>query len=312
MSEFIEMIFNAIFEDIYGLESKMRGLILMDPCQASNGGIENPFYTFWSSAGSSIQTLLSGIALTICGVFFCVEFVKTFSRIEGTTYEAVVGVGLKLCLAKLAIGLGGKLMEALTATGNSIILTISSVSLGTTSTSGDEPLGLTVLLPWLTDSDLKAAAAGAFVHQCVEDLGTLESFGLIAIVLIPLLVVKASVLITTIMAYGRILELMLFHAFAPLPMGFLFLDNARIPKRFFASYFATVLQGIFMFVGYSIFSSKVTSIIQSTAAVVGSSDDISGYSVLTSMLFQIVIWSVMMIVIVMKSGSWASKVVGEG
>ena len=85
MSDFIKLIFNTVFEDIYGLESKIRGLILMNPCQASNEGMENPFYIFWSSAGLNIQTLLSGIALTMCGVFFCVEFVKTLSRIEGTT-----------------------------------------------------------------------------------------------------------------------------------------------------------------------------------------------------------------------------------
>ena len=307
MSDFIKLIFNTVFEDIYGLESKIRGLILMNPCQDSNEGMENPFYIFWSSAGLNIQTLLSGIALTMCGVFFCVEFVKTLSRIEGTTYEAVVGVGLKLCLAKLAIDLGAKLMEALTATGNAIVLNISNVG---TTTALTENSFVSVLFPGVTEADIKAGAAYAFVNKCVEDLGTLESFGLIAIVLIPLLVVKASVLITTIMAYGRILELMLFHAFAPLPMGLLFLDNARIPKRFFASYFATVLQGVFMFVGYSIFNSRVTSIIQKT--VTSQSDEFSGYSALTSMLFEIVIWSVMMIVIVMKSGSWASKVVGEG
>lgn len=284
----IEWFYGLIFKDILDFGPNMRALLLMNPCEASYGSTENPFFTFWSSTGSNIQALLSGIALTMCGIFFCVEFVKTFSRIEGTTYEAVIGVGLKLCFAKLAISLGGKLMEAFTATGHSIITNISTAA-------------NSQKVDWATQ--LKFSV---YISKSAMSLGIADGFAVIAISLIPLLVVKVSFLIVTIMAYGRLLELMLYHAFMPLPMGMIFLDNARIPKRFFASYFATILQGVFMFVGYSVFLTKVIPIMQDVSEATAT---LSG---LTSKLFQVVLWCVMMIVIVMKSGSWASKVVGEG
>lgn len=296
MANIIQWFFKIIFSDIASLGTKMKAWLLMNPCGASYGSdpneVINPFYGFWSSAGVSIQNILSGVATTMCGIFFVVEFAKTLSRVEGTTYEAVVGLGCKFCFARLAISLGDKLMTALTLTGTEIISKVANVS------SMDNIKGIFMVNFY------------AHIWNTVKETGVTGFFALIVIIIIPCLVVKAVTIIAMIMAYGRLLELMFYHAFMPLPMGCLFIDNARITKRFFASYFATILQGVFMFVGYSIFVSNVTPLIENINAEVpvGSSP----VEELAKMLFKVTMWGIMMVIIMMKSGSWASKMVGEG
>ena len=288
LANIVQWFFDIIFKDVMDLGPNMKAWLLMDPCQAQYGSIANPFYNFWSGAGISIQNILSGTATVMCGIFFMVEFARTLSRVEGTTYEAVVGLSCKFCFARLAISLGGSLMTALTLTGADIINKISG------SANSQE----------LTERQMEAISGN--IYECAKDVGVTGFFAMIALTIIPLLIVKAATMIAMIMAYGRLLELMLYHAFMPLPVGCLFIDNARITKRFFANYFATILQGVFMFVGYSMFTSNVLPIM--TDMIHNEPDGIKGFA---QMLFNVVLWSVMMIVIMMKSGSWASKVVGE-
>lgn len=289
----IEWFFRIIFGDVASLGTKMKAWLLMNPCGASYGSgsdeIINPFYGFWSGAGVSIQSILSGVATTMCGIFFVVEFAKTLSRVEGTTYEAVVGLGCKFCFARLAISLGDKLMTALTITGANIISKVASVS---EMSALDRP-----------------SMTKFYIHvfSSAKSMGITGFFALIVIIIIPCLVVKAVTIIAMVMAYGRLLELMFYHAFMPLPMGCLFIDNARITKRFFASYFATILQGVFMFVGYSIFITNVATAIEPIV-----NNDISQVDDIAKMLFKVVMWGIMMVIIMIKSGSWASKMVGEG
>ncbi len=296
MAIIIEWFFKIIFGDVASLGTKMKAWLLMNPCADyyfidGYTRVENPFYNFWSGAGVSIQSILSGVATTMCGIFFVVEFAKTLSRVEGTTYEAVVGLGCKFCFARLAISLGDKLMTALTITGANIISKVSSIA--TTS--------------FAFENNKTMVHFYNNIFTATKDVGITGFFALIVVVIIPCLVVKAVTLIAMIMAYGRLLELMFYHAFMPLPMGCLFIDNARITKRFFASYFATILQGVFMFIGYSIFISNIVPAMQPIADEVP-----SGVDVIAKMLFKVVMWGIMMVIIMMKSGSWASKMVGEG
>lgn len=292
LANIVEWFFKIVFGDIASLGTKMKAWLLMNPCGQyyySSPMIENPFFGFWSGAGVTIQSILSGIATTMCGIFFCIEFAKTLSRVEGTTYEAVMGVGFKFCLARLAISLADKLMTALTLTGAQIISQVSAIA--------------------TMDTISKADMTQFYNHiwTASKDLGVTGFFALIALVVIPCLAVKAVTVIAMIMAYGRLLELVFYHAFLPLPVGCLFIDNARITKRFFASYFATILQGVFMFVGYSIFISNVIPAMQPIIDSVP-----TGLDDIAKMLFKVVMWGIMMVVIMMKSGSWASKMVGEG
>ena len=293
---YLENFIKMIFGEVIDISKNLKNLLLMNVYEKTWGGTENPFYSFSTGAGLTIKDMLSTIAITMCGVFFCIEFVKTLSKVEGTTYEMVLSVGLKFCLARLAISLADSFVGALHVTSFSLILNASGA--------------IETMDGWSSPTQFMAA-----ISSGTYDLGTTETFIHLGILLIPAVGVKLIFMVTQILAWGRLLEIIMLRTLMPIPVGCLFIDNGRITKRYLASYFAVELQGLIMLIALSFFRSFVADDMKNIINTYGAHEGVTTPCPIVEVekiAFKLLLGGIIMVIIMAKSGQWASKVVGEG
>ncbi|WP_010233476.1 VirB6/TrbL-like conjugal transfer protein, CD1112 family [Clostridium arbusti] len=100
----------------------------------------------------------------------------------------------------------------------------------------------------------------------------------------------------TVIVYGRMIEIYLYTALSPIPMAGLVGDNTRSTAlNFIKSYAAVCLQGVVILVCVALYSGLLKS------AAIGSGE---------TGLVTICMYSCVLLLILVKSGSWAKKLTG--
>jgi len=115
---------------------------------------------------------------------------------------------------------------------------------------------------------------------------------------ISFLVIWLAGLIIIVMAYARAFELLIYIAVAPLPCAFVPLEHSRITKKFFLSFAGVVLQGLFIILSIKLYQAICVSAI---IPAVNAATELSEIS------FNMLLGSIVLVMAVIKSGSFAKS-----
>lgn len=223
-----------------------------------------------------IANVVTPIALTIITIVFLIEFLKITIQMDILKWEYMLKVFFKFVFAKVTIDVSFKLMSAIYATGAEWIAQTGDVQ-GT--------LG---------------ASVSTAIEKLIKDLGFFECLGLMASMAIPFLAIWLAGLIIVAISYARMFEMYMYISVSPLPCAFLPGEGTgRITKKFFLSFAAVVLQGLFIILSIKLYQSLCSSIIIKN---VQSSQSI------TDITFNMLLGAFVLIMAITKSGGWAKSI----
>lgn len=222
-----------------------------------------------------ISNVVTPIALTIITIIFLVEFLKITIKMDVLKYEWALRVFFKLVFAKVAIDVSFTLLSAIYATGAEWITAAGGVN----STLG--------------------ATAGTAITLATTTMTWYDALGLVATMALPLLAINISGVIVIVIAYARMFELLVYLSVAPLPCAFLPMEDSRIPKKFFLSFAGVCLQGLFIIISIKLYQAVCDDTIVAAVNASASFSDIS---------FNMLLGALVLVMAVVKSGSWAKSI----
>lgn len=299
MNEVIVWFVEALLSMLGETEAKTLDIIQCDPSKPTSGSFSNPFYNF----GTTITDHLTNIAVSICALLFCIEFIKKLMKMGKFEMEDIMVVAYKFVLAKAALDIGNQLMTAMFATGSKVLT-------GSIMTKLENSNGEVI--------DLSSSAYNTAIVKllsntktAVENLGFLQTIGVLATLLIPLIAIKIISMVGYAMAYGRLFELTMYHIIYPIPCSALLFDQGRVTKRFLTSYFACVLQGAFMIISICIFNFISVNCLTELTKAMETAGDGFFMENLGKVAFELLMASLIMVIGMTKSSSWARRMLGE-
>lgn len=290
MGDKIAFFLRALLESLYENQTKILDIVQTEVGSSGNGSFVNPFVGF----GGEIKNYLSNIAIGICGIFFCIEMLKQTLKGDGFKFEDILTTAYKYVLAVACISVGNQFMNALEATAMDVI-SRSTGSLG--------------------GADINALTYGESINKMLDvleskskEIGIIDGVLTMGTLLIPMLAIKIVGMVGVVMAYGRLFELTMYSIIYPLPCGALLLDQGRITKRFIAGYGACALQGAFMIISVHLFQFMTVNEIQKITDAITSKGVNEGMG---QGAFTLLMASLVMLIGMTKSSTWARRLMGE-
>ena len=223
-----------------------------------------------------IANVIKPIAYTIISICFLIEFIKITAEMNILKWEYGVRVLIKFVFAKVAIDLSSELLTAIYTTGADLIITI-----------GNDPNGA-----------LGNAVSGAIEAE-VNNMSWMQAMGIMTTIVLPIMAIMVIALIVLVMAYARIFELSIYIAIAPIPCAFLPVDGSRITKKFFFSFAAVVLQGVFMVIILQLYKTLCITVFIPLIVVPG---------IINTAPMNMLFGSLLLVLTIMKSGTWAKQI----
>ncbi len=234
---------------------------------------------FNSGAWTLIQSIFDAmlpIGYSFVALFFIIDFLNKSVMFEWLRWENVIKCLLKLVVAKLIIENSFMLLTTMFSVVTNIINKAHAAY---------DPV------------EMKGANIDS-VLSSIDGMGFWDRVGFYISVQPWVLVMEGVKLAIYIVVYGRMVEMYLMTAVAPLPLSTLAGDGTQdIAKRFLKVYFAICLQGVVLLIGCMLYSSMVTGL-----AV----DNAGGWDSLRQMLLV----SIILLSIFVKSGSWSRQLTG--
>lgn len=225
----------------------------------------------------SISDIIIPIALTIITICFLIEFLKLTIKMDVLKWEYLLRVFFKFVFAKVCIDVSYSLLSTIYATASEWITKVGS----STSTLGNT-------IATTLESELKKLSAFE-----VLGVGISMLFVFIASWVISILIM--------VIAYARSFELLAMLSVSPLPCAFLPVEDgpsSRIPKKFFLSFAAVSLQGLFIIISIKLYSALCSNTILT---------NISSANI-TEIGYNLLLGALVLIMAVIKSGSWAKSI----
>lgn len=237
---------------------------------------------------------VKGIALTLCALFFLIDFFSKTMNLQWIKWENIMMFCIKMVFAKILIDKAPDICEMIYSGFNSVINTAYS------------RIGTPQIIPDSWSLEQKYIAFGLSSDEASKLTGT-TSLGIFD--LTPLLInVKVNAMmmlyniimaICFVIVLGRFFELVVYTIIAPVPLATFCSDGLHdIGKGFLKSYVAVSIQAlvlIIMFIAY-------TAITNEVAAVFNSSGSFYMFGGLINILA--------LALGVMQSGNWAKRICG--
>lgn len=247
--------------------------------------------------GNAIFTSIKSTAITLCVLFFLIDFFQKSLHLQWVTWENVILFFMKLIMAKLIINNAGSIMAMIQKGFASII-----------SGAGLRPRDIaTQVLPAHGSDASYFFESGSTVYEKIATAGSptmFDSFDLNAgffniWVTIIGLIMRVVFIIAAIMIIARVFELFVYTMIAPIPLATFSCEGLQdVGKGFLKSYAAVCLQAVVMVVMFIVYGKVFGS-----GADLLNIDNInqSGRTLLFTFIFGAGI---------MQSGSWAKKFCG--
>lgn len=239
----------------------------------------NPFYNVAIYVKSAV---IAPMALTIVTVCFLIEFLKITIQMDVLKWEYGLRCFFKLVFAKVCIDISTDLLNAIYVT---CAAWIDRVGTGTVT------IGQTV---WNQ------------IENYFTSIGLLETIGVFLAGGLIVIAIKIITIVIQVMAYARKFEICILLAIAPLPCAFLPLEDggaSRIPKKYIMTFASSCLSGLFMIMSIRFYAELVDGVISS---------NLGNLSDFISIIGQVLLATLVLVMAVIKSGSWASKVLDVG
>lgn len=215
------------------------------------------------------------IAIVLAVLFFVIELCNKSVMMEIVSWEVAAKLLLKLILAKVMIQSSFWLLEAVFA----YIVDIMGI-VGTA----------TLSIPAFDES---------IVRNEINGMGLFALLGFL-VSTVPLnLILTVVKWVIQVIVYGRMIELYILFAISPLPIATLAGEGVHdIAKKFFQNFVAVSLQGVIIVIAVGIFAGFIGEVI----ALAGDST--------IALLSNYILMTLILALVLFKSGSWAKQVVG--
>jgi len=229
----------------------------------------------WTLIKSIFDAMLP-IGYSFVALFFIIDFLNKCLMFEWMRWENVVKCLLKLVVAKLIIENSFMLLTTMFSVVTNIINKAHAAY---------DPV------------QMKGANIDA-VLASIDGMGFWDRVGFYMSVQPWVLVMNGIKLAIYVVVYGRMVELYLMTAISPLPLSTLVGEGTHdIAKRFLKTYFALCLQGVVLLIGCMLYSSMITGLAIDNSGEWGS-------------IMKIMLVSIILLSIFVKSGSWSKQLTG--
>lgn len=240
--------------------------------------LDNGMYVY----ALDVLDVIKPIAYTIISICFLIDFIKMIVKMDVLKFEFLLRVFLKLVLAKAAIDITAELLIAIYSTGSNLILE-------TAKQGGTSTLGTIVSEPLM---------------NIMTKMGWIEAIALLASMFISFLAMWVTGIIVYVIAYSRMIEILIMVAVSPIPVAFLPLEENgnSMAKHFFMSFAGVVLQGLFIIIAIKLYSMICIDVFNGLNV----GDDTWG--ALAEISSKMLLGALVLIMTVIKSGSWAKSI----
>jgi len=233
---------------------------------------------FAPSTASVINTVFDvvlGTAYTLITLFFIIDLCNKTLMLETSNYEVTVKLLLRFVFAKVIVencrGIMGMILNAFS--------------------------GIITSLEEVDGSLLGNSVANALIDKVEEMDGGFLGINYITYFLQlqpTMLLIWVASIISGVIVIGRMFEIMIYSAVAPLPLSTLAGEMSHdTAKRFLQSYIAVCLQGVIIVIAFKLFGGIIT-------------DAYAGDIGLLNYLVLVVVFCLTLF----KSGTWARQIVG--
>lgn len=219
----------------------------------------NPFANTGVLSGT-IRSVINSTALTLVTLFFMIDFCNKAMLIKVNTPEEIFKLIFKLFVAKAFVTHASDLMSAVYNGFTTLATTISGTSYDVSVVPG---VDYAVLSGYGTKDILNMFLTTKEYQDLENNPGV---FGLRIVFkylsyLFPMLIVWVATLIVTIVLVGRLLEVIIYTAVAPIPLSTLAGEGTHdVAKNFIKNYCAVCLQAFVLIAMFSAFSTITTSL----------------------------------------------------
>lgn len=269
MKDFIK---NWISNNLNSLDSNIAQVVLI--LTDNFWGANNLWYDF----AQVIATIIRPISLTIITICFLIEFLKITIQMDILKWEYGLKCFFKFVFAKVCIDVSFSLLGAIYATASEWIS-----SVGTT-------------------ANTIGASTWTVIETEIDGYGLMETLGLVVSLGLVFLSIWIVSIMVQVIAFARKFELVIYLAVAPLPCAFLPLEDggaSRIPKKYFMNFASICLQGLFIIMSIKLYGTLCTEKINDAIATGGNVATVAG---------QLLLASLVLVMAVVKSSSWAKSV----
>lgn len=249
-----------------------------------------------NSIMDTVIGVISGTAMTLCVLFFLMEFAKKSMDLQWVKWENVFLFLLKLIFAKVVVENSREIMEFIFDAFTGLTSAIQAKLVDTLGNGFLPTNDNAIVRLFLTEQEVIL-----FDGDGVGDSGVW--FGLDRLMkeieLMPsIFIAKGILVVTAIMIFARMFEIMVYTMVSPIPLSTFANDEHRqIGIGFVKSYAAVCLQGLMIIVMFYTFSVMGDFI-----------DSLDGTWLSGS--FGILIRTLVLGLGIFKSGSWAKKLCG--
>jgi hypothetical protein len=218
---------------------------------------------------------------SILAIFYLIDLIKTATRFDNIRFEAIIGVIVKVAIAKSAFDIVPDLM-----------LDVAQMGAGwVTQANGSGTGGITFM-----------NSVSNILTQIFTGATWYEALALAVSMMILFLGVNICGILIVVMAYARAFEIILYLGVAPLPFSFMLMDNGQVTKRFALQFVGVLLQGALMVLIIQMYFALGQDLIASLPAVGG---DV--WTVATALTSQMLLGVLVLVASMMKSGSLAKQ-----
>lgn len=228
---------------------------------------------------SIMDNAVMPIAYILLGLLFMLEIYNITIRTEGMNhfgFEIVFRTMFKIVLIKLVIDSTPLIMSAIYAISTEIIGSISSIF------SGSGSLG---------SPDFQT------IRNEIDELKILQQTLVAAQVLIIWIIYKFSIIIVQVIMIGRMFEIYIHLAIAPLPLATLpNTELSGVAKNFLKSFAAVSIQGVIIFIVLGMYNVIITN-----AVSVGGTE-------LTPLLLEAMLYSLVLVASLFMTGRWSKSI----
>ena len=251
------------------------GLLVQTPAQFNSA--------IYSWVQGICQSVAMPVAYIVLALIFTLELYNASTRIDGAGGGATFGAEIvfktmiKFVLCKLAVDMTPQILGAIFELSSNIIGNISGGAPGTSVAADLDALRASI-------SGLNGIFPKLFL--CLQ-------------VTIIWIVFKFSSMLITVVVIGRMVEIYIYTAIAAVPIATLGGgDLGMIGKNFLKSFAAVCVQGVLIYIAMSMFG---------TLAVSSPSGGLAGGDV-TGVLFQCLLYSLVLVMAVFSSGRLAKSI----
>lgn len=268
MKNFAEAIITWICNILIGFDTKINGCV--DILQEDIMSASNPMFQL----AQNIAHLITPVALTIISICFLIEFLKISIKMDILKWEFALKVFTLLALSQAVISAAPFFLSAIYSTGADMVgMAMGNQPCTIGQNAANELTALTTDMKW-----------GPML-------------GIAMTMLVPLLAIQACTIIIRVMAYARMFEIIVHVAISPIPCAFLPLEGSQMTKKFFLSFAAVSLQGLFMIICVRLFGVIITSSLAGTSG--GTADDI---------VFNLLVGALVLVMSIIKTGQWSKSI----